>query len=41
MMKRSLILLVGLVFSTSTFADQNLGLPPLTIPNDNDLGVRE
>jgi len=34
-MKRSLILLVGLVFSTSTFADQNLGLPSLTIPNDN------
>ena len=41
MMKRSLILLVGLVFSTSTFADQNLGLPPLTIPNDNPQSIEK
>ena len=41
MMKRPLILLVGLVFSTSTFADQNLGLPPLTIPNDNPQSIEK
>jgi cytochrome c peroxidase len=38
-MKRSLILLIGLVFSTNIFADQNLGLPTLTIPNDNPQSI--
>jgi cytochrome c peroxidase len=41
MMKRSLILLIGLVFITNTFADQKLGLPPLTIPNDNSQSIEK
>ena len=40
-MKRSLILLIGLVFSTNIFADQNLGLPTLTIPNDNPQSIEK
>ena len=34
-MRFFLTLLLGLVFSGSALADKNLGLPPLTIPNDN------
>lgn len=34
-MRFFLSLLIGLIFSSSAFADKNLGLPPLTIPNDN------
>jgi len=34
-MRFFLTLLLGLVFSGSALADKNLGLPPLTIPDDN------
>ena len=34
-MRFFLTLLLGLIFSSSVLADKNLGLPPLTIPNDN------
>jgi len=34
-MRFLLTLLLGLVFSGGALADKNLGLPPLTIPDDN------
>lgn len=34
-MRFFLTLLIGLIFSSGALADKNLGLPPLTIPNNN------
>jgi len=40
-MRFFLTLLIGLIFSNSAFADKTLGLPPLTIPNDNPQTVEK